>query len=99
MKRVSTLDVKSDGSLKVTIHTLVITSYQTSSNSKGKIKDEEQPSSHPITIREADDLKDDTKSAEMPNTSGNVEEFQYGSVGGKFLKRHFPQKTMPEPCS
>jgi len=69
MKRISTSDVKSDGSLKVKRRTLVITSYQTSSNAKGKIKDEEQPSSPPITIREDDDLEDDdleddTKSAE-----------------------------------
>jgi len=90
VKCVSTLDVRSDGSLKVKRRTLVITSYRTSSNSKGKIKDEEQPSSHPITIREANDLEDDTKSAEMPNTSENIEDFQHSPAGGKFLKRHFP---------
>jgi len=60
MKRVSILDVNTDGSLKVKRYTLVITSYGTSSNAKGKMKDEEQPPSHPITIREADDLEDDT---------------------------------------
>jgi len=41
MKRVSTLDVKIDGSLKVKKSTLVITSYEASSNSKEEIKDEE----------------------------------------------------------
>jgi len=35
MKRVSTLDVKNDGSLKVKRRTLVITNYDTNSNSKG----------------------------------------------------------------
>jgi len=50
MKCISTLDVKTNGSFKVKRRTLVITSYGTSSISKGKIKDEEQPSSHPITV-------------------------------------------------
>ena len=59
MKRISTLDVKTNGSLKVKRCTLLVSSYGTSSNSKAKIKDEEQPSSYPITIREADDLEDD----------------------------------------
>jgi len=84
------LDVKTDGSLKVKRHTLVITSYRMSSNSKGKIKDEEQPCSHPVIIREANDLEDDTKLVERPNTSENVEDLQHGSASGKFLKRHFP---------
>ena len=47
MKHISTFDVKTDGSLKVNIGTLVISSYVTGSNSKVKIKDQEQPSSHP----------------------------------------------------
>jgi len=41
MKHISPLDIKIDGSLEVKRHTLVITSYKTSSNSKGQIKDEE----------------------------------------------------------
>jgi len=75
MKCVSTLDAKTNGSLKVKSCTLVITSYGTSSNSKSKIKDKEQPSSHPVTIREADVLEDDTQSAEVPNILENVEGF------------------------
>jgi len=39
--RISTLNVKTDGSLKVKIRTLISTSYWMSLNSKGKIKDEE----------------------------------------------------------
>jgi len=50
MKHISTLDVKTDGSLKVKRHTLVITSCEASSNSKEKIKEDGQVSSHPITV-------------------------------------------------
>jgi len=57
MKRVSTLDVKIDGSLKVKRRTLVITNCDTSSNSKDEIKDKDHVSSNYITIREADDLE------------------------------------------
>jgi len=57
MKRVSTLDVKIDDSLKVKRRTLVITSCDASSNSKDKIKAEDQVSSNQIMIREADDLE------------------------------------------
>jgi len=41
MKHVSTLDVKIDGSLKIKRRTLVINSYETSSNWKDKIKEKE----------------------------------------------------------
>jgi len=60
MKCVFFLDVKTDSSLKVKRCTSIITSYETSSNSKVKIKDEEQASSQPITVWEADDLKGET---------------------------------------
>jgi len=86
MKCVSTFDVKIDGSLKVKKRTLVITSYETTSNSKGKIKDEEQPSSHPVTIRGADDLKAEIGLIEVLQTPGNVGDFQHGPTNGKFLK-------------
>jgi len=82
MKRVSTLDVKTDGSLKVKRNSLVITSYGSTSYSNSKIKYEEQPSSHPIIIREADDLEDGTESAEVLGTSENVEGFQHGLTNG-----------------
>jgi len=64
IKRISSLDVKIDGSLKVKIRSLVITNYETRSNSKGKIKGEEQASSYPVTVREADDQKAKTGSTE-----------------------------------
>jgi len=69
---------------------MVITSYETSSNSQGKIKDEEQPSSQPVIIQEVDDLEDDTQSAEVPNTLKNIEGFQHGPANGQSLKRYFP---------
>jgi len=57
MKRIFTLGVNIDGSLKVKTYTLVITSCETSSNSKGQIKEEEQPSSNHVTIQEVNDLE------------------------------------------
>jgi len=90
MKCIFTLDVKTNGTLKVKRRTLVITSYKTNSNSKGEIKDEEQPSSHPFTIRETNDLEDNTQSAEVPNPSENVEGFQHGPANGQSLKHYFP---------
>jgi len=66
MKRVSTLDVKIDGSLKVPRHTLVITNYDASSNSKDTNEDEDQVSSNHITIQEADNLKTKVDPAEVP---------------------------------
>jgi len=66
MKSASTLDVKTDGSLKVKRYTLVITSYETNSNSKVKIRDKEKASPHPITVREANDLKAKTRSIKVP---------------------------------
>jgi len=46
MKPVYILNIKSDGSLKVKRHTLVIIYCEISSNSKDKVKDEEQVSSN-----------------------------------------------------
>jgi len=66
MKRVFTLDVKTDGSLKVKRHALVITSCEVGSNSNGKVDDEEQFSSNHITIQETDNLKDEVEPATAP---------------------------------
>jgi len=82
MKLISALIIKTDDSLKVTRHTLVITSYKTSSNSKQKIKEDEQVSSHPVIGREADDLDAETGSVEAPETSENAKDVQYGQVNG-----------------
>jgi len=84
------LDVKTDGSLKVKRRTLVITSYETSSNSKGKIKGEEQPSSHPITIRDVDNLKDALSLPKTLNTSENVEDFQHDPEKWQVLEAPLP---------
>jgi len=61
MKHISTLDVKTDGSLKVKRHTLLITNCEANLNSKEKIKRGGQASFHPITIRDANNLEDDTE--------------------------------------
>jgi len=90
MKRISALDIKTDGSLKINKYTLVITSCEASSNSNGKIKDEEQASSHLVVVQEADNLKAKTEVAEASETSKNTEDFQYSPTNGKFLKCYFP---------
>ena len=63
MERISALDIKTDGPLKVKRCTPVITSYEASSNSKEKIKENGQASSHPITVRDANDLNAETGTA------------------------------------
>ena len=68
MKRVSTLDVQIDSSLKVRRCTLVITSCDANLNSKDEIKDEDQDSSNHITIWEADDLEIEVEPADVPKT-------------------------------
>jgi len=65
IKCIAALDIKNDGSLKVKRCSLLITSCDASSNSKDKIKDEEQASSHLVTIWEADDLEDKTELAKV----------------------------------
>ena len=50
MKHVSTLDVKTDGSLKVKRRTLVLTSHGDNANLKEKTKEEEQASFNHITV-------------------------------------------------
>jgi len=90
MKRIFTLDVKAYDSLKVRRHTLVITCYEINSNSKGKIKDKETPSAHPVIVPEVDDLKTETGSTKAIEILENVGDFQHGPTNGKFLKRHFP---------
>jgi len=68
MKRVSTLDVKINGSLQVKSCGLVITNYDASSNSKDKIEEEDQVSSNHIMIREADDMEAEVELVEAPTT-------------------------------
>jgi len=63
MKRISNLDVKIDRFLKVKKRTLAITNCDARSNSKDKIKGDGQASFHPVTIREVDNLEDETESA------------------------------------
>ena len=75
VKCISTLDVKTDGSIKVKRRTLVITNCEANSNSEEKIKGDGQASFYPVTIREDDNLEDDIQSAEAPETTENAEDF------------------------
>jgi len=50
---------------------MVITSYKFSSNSKGKVEDEEQASSNHIIVRETDDLEAEVETAIAPKTLEN----------------------------
>jgi len=86
----TTLDVKTDGSLKVERHTLVITNCKASSTSKGKSQGDGQASFHPITICEAVHLEDDSESTEALEIPENLGDFQHGLASGNFLNRHFP---------
>jgi len=65
-------------------------------NSKGKIKDEEQSYSHPVTVRDVEDLKAKTGSPKALEIPKNVGDFQHGPVSGKFLKRDFPRRQLSE---
>ena len=62
------MDIKTDGSLKVKICTLVITSCEVNSNSKGKVKDEEEVSSNHVIVLEDDNLKAEVEPAKVPKT-------------------------------
>jgi len=79
--------VKADGSLKVKS---VITSDETSPNSKEKIKGNGQASFCLVTILEVNNLEGDTELAEVLEISENAEDFQHGPSNGKSLECHFP---------
>jgi len=46
-----------------------------------------------VTVREADNLQDDTESAKAPKTSENTKGLQLDPINDKFLKLYFPYKT------
>jgi len=89
MKCISILDIKIDGSLKVRKRTLVITSCETSLNSKGKFKKEEQASFDYVTIYEVDDLKVEVELAGALEKRVNKKGFHHGLTNDKFLKHQF----------
>ena len=62
------MDVKIDGSLKVKRHTLIITNCDASSNSKDRIKDEDEVSFNHSMIWEVDDLETEVEPVEAPTT-------------------------------
>jgi len=102
MKHVSTLDVKTYGSLIVKRRTLVITSYETSSNAKDKIKDKEQVSSNHVTIWEAEDLVVEVEPAKAPKTledggQATVDELKGLNLGTEEDPRPIYVSTMLTP--
>jgi len=75
INHISILDVTTGKSLKVKRCTLVMTSCEASSDLKEKIKEDEQSSSHPIIVRQLDDLEVDTGLATVPETLENKKAF------------------------
>jgi len=72
MKHISTLDVKTDGLLKVKRGTMVFTSHKTNSSSSERTKEVEQASFKHITVQEANDLDFKIKLTEASKTLEDV---------------------------
>ena len=68
MKRFSSLDVKTDGSLRVKRRTVIFTSQRKNSDSNKEAEEEEFVSSNHITIHECDDSDSEIELAETPKT-------------------------------
>ena len=68
MKRFSSLDVKTDGSLRVKRRTVIFTGQQKNSDSNKEAKEEEVVSSNHITIHECDHSDSEIELAETPKT-------------------------------
>jgi len=93
MKRVSILDVKTNGTLKVKRHILVITSCEASSNLKGTVKDEDQVSSKHVTVWEVDDLEAEVNQVEVPKTledEGQAIVYELKELNLRTQKIHVP---------
>ena len=68
MKHFSTLDVKTDGSLRVKRCTVVFTGERKNSGSNEETEEEEVVPSNHITIHECDDSDSEIDLAETPET-------------------------------
>jgi len=68
MKRLSTLDVRTDSSLRVRRHTIVFTGDKANSSPNEKIIQKEQASFNHITMGEVDDSNFEIELAETPKT-------------------------------
>jgi len=66
MKCVYTLDVKTDGSLKVNSCTLILTGNEANTSSKEWIKEEEEACFNHITVQEVDNLDSEIELAKAP---------------------------------
>jgi len=72
MKRFSSLDVKTDDSLRVKRHTVVSTGQRENSDSNEEADEEEVVSSNHITIHEYNDSDSEIELAETPETFDDV---------------------------
>ena len=68
MKHFSSLDVKTNGSLRIKRHTVVFTSQPKNFGSNEEVEKEEVVSSNHFTIHECDDLDSEIELAETPKT-------------------------------
>jgi len=92
MKRLSTLDVKTEGSLRVKRHTVVFTGHRVNPGLKEELKQEEQASSNHIIVQEVDDSDAEIELTETPKTledggQATVDELKELNLG-----------TNEEPC-
>ena len=86
MTCLSTLDVKTEGSLGVKRHTVVFTSRRVNRCPKEELKQEEQASSNHFTVREVDDFDAEIELMETPETledggQATVDELKELNVG------------------
>ena len=68
MKRLSTLDVKTEGSLRVKRRTVILIGQQSNPDSNKEEERGEMASSHHITGREYEDSNSETELTETPKT-------------------------------
>jgi len=68
MKRFSSFDVKTDGSLRVKRRTVIFTGQQNNSNSSNEAEEKEVVPSNHITAHECDDSDSEIELAETPET-------------------------------
>ena len=68
MKRLSTLDIKTEGSLRVKRRTVILTGQQSNPDSNEEELRREMASSHHITSREYEDSDSEMELAETPKT-------------------------------
>jgi len=93
MKRLLTLDVKTDGLLRVKRHTVVLTGQQKSSDSNENSEEEQVASSNHITIFECDDSH---LGIELVETLETLKDWGQGTVDD-LKEQNLETKEEPHP--